>query len=703
MVRSNTPSAQDSLHQRPGRGRAAPRSRLGCATCKRRHVRCDEAYPSCQPCYRLQLQCYYPHRSKRAPGPPKHRTLLPSPNVSGPSFINPSNTCISGFSGPNRQSSFVCLREGHEDVDELNSFSWSESNLATDIITLYNNWEGELGAFGSPKSLLCNIGQSNGDRDLIAGSSVPMISELSDLGTSNDAATLWRAVIGSPHVSSTASTHTDDQFHLDNLMASEASEDKQSLKVFGKIIQPPAAMLMGGIKKWRHLQQYLMNLASQNEVVMGALLGLDRLLEWDSMRDSSMTRHDIQDHIRDSFNTTTCAIQQDLSQVQYNSISSKMDDWLAAIFLLAWTHVLRDRAEHDSGCLFPTELAETIITCSHDWNWYSRQLLSWFNSLDSKASHMSGPTLLSSRALQVVSQYPIQIISCDYEESKYRRDSLGEDEDFQLLSQNPLSAVSEHGDSGIIVPARSPCDIKEIILRSILQPAAEWYLKTQAYCRQISSLDKHHCNRFTPDAEMKVSLEGKRIHGRLWDLWAQCPSVTSLSTAELSMSVAPDVAMRVREVSGIYLASFWILFVYLHRICWWHLPHTKAVTGALEKTWEHMKNSYGESDDRIQEKTVHPALMWPVFLFGAECKTVEHRTWAIEQLKALGKERPVLMSEAQCLENLPAFRISHGATRNAKRAALLLEALIQKQEETNCRVDERDLSMDMFNCYFSIV
>ncbi|SCN91481.1 related to monophenol monooxygenase [Fusarium fujikuroi] len=482
-----------------------------------------------------------------------------------------------------------------------------------------------------------------------------MISELSDLGTFNDAATLWRAAIGSPHVSSTASTHTDDQFHLDNLMASESLEDNQSLKVFGKIMQPPAAMLMGGIKKWRHLQQYLMNLASQNEVVMGALLGLDKLLEWDSMRDSSTTRHDIQDHIRDSFNTTTCAIQQDLAQVQYNSISSKMDDWLAAIFLLAWTHVLRDRAEHDSGCLFPTELAETIITCSHDWNWYSRQLLSWFNSLDSKASHMSGPTLLSSRALQVVSQYPIQIISCDYEESKYRRDSLGEDEDFQLLSQNPLSAVSEHGDSGIIVPARSPCDIKEIILRSILQPAAEWYLKTQAYCRQISSLDKHHCNRFTPDAEMKVSLEGKRIHGRLWDLWAQRPSVTSLTTAELSMSVAPDVAMRVREVSSIYLASFWILFVYLHRICWWHLPHTKAVTGALEKTWEHMKNSYGESDDRIQEKTVHPALMWPVFLFGAECKTVEHRTWAIEQLKALGKERPVLKSEAQCLENLPAF------------------------------------------------
>ncbi|KAF5537608.1 C6 finger domain-containing protein [Fusarium mexicanum] len=646
----------------------------------------------------LLLQCYYPHRSKRAPGAPKHRTLLPSPSA-----LESSNARVIGFSLADREGSFASVRDGNDDVPEFHSFSWSDSDMTTDMTTLCNNWEGEFQAFGSSTPLSCSMSRPNGDLDVIPGSSGPMMSEFSDPGPSNDAATLWRAVIGSTPVPGTTSTQIDDQFQLDSLIPSESLDDKQSLKVFGKIMQPPAAMLMGGIKKWRHLQQYLMNLASQNDVVMSALLGLDKVLEWDSVRDSIVVSHDIQDIIMNSFYTTTCAIQQDLSQVKCSKVSSNMDDWLAAIFLLAWTHVLRDRVEYDSGCLFPTELADTIITYSHDWNWYSRQLLSWFNSLDSKASHLSGPTLLSSKALQVVSQYPIQIISCDYEESKYRRDSLGEDEDFQLLSQSPLSEVSEHGDSGIIVPAKSLCDVKEIILRAILQPAAEWYLKTQAYCRQISSLDKHHCNRFTPDAEIKISLEGKRIHSRLWDLWAQCPSVISLSTAELSMSVAPDVAMRVQEVSNVYLASFWILFVYLHRICWWHLPHTEAVTGALEKTWEHMKNSYGESDARMEEKTVHPSLMWPIFIFGAECKAGEQRIWAIQQLKALGKARPVLKSEAQSLENLPAFRISHGATRNAKRAALLLEALTRKQDETNCRVDERDLAMDIFNCYFSIV
>ncbi|EXL68033.1 hypothetical protein FOPG_15879 [Fusarium oxysporum f. sp. conglutinans race 2 54008] len=182
---------------------------------------------------------------------------------------------------------------------------------------------------------------------------------------------------------------------------------------------------------------------------------------------------------------------------------------------------------------------------------------------------------------------------------------------------------------------------------------------------------------------MKVALEGKRIDSKLWDLWAQCPSVISLSTAELSMSVAPDVATRVQEVSSVYLASFWILFVYLHRVCWWHVPHTEAVKDALEKTWEHMKNSYGEPDKKIQQKTVQPALMWPVFLFGAECEADEHCSRAIEQLKALGRARPVLKSQSQNLETLPAFHISHGATRNTKRAALLLEALTRKQAEKN--------------------
>jgi hypothetical protein len=202
---------------------------------------------------------------------------------------------------------------------------------------------------------------------------------------------------------------------------------------------------------------------------------------------------------------------------------------------------------------------------------------------------------------------------------------------------------------------------------------------------------------------MKVALEGEQIQSKLWDLWAQCPSVICLSTPELSTSVAPDVAAKIYEVLSVYLASFWILFVYLHRVCWWHLPLTEAVTGAVDRTWQHMKDSCGEADKKDLEKTVLPALMWPLFLFGAECKTDECRNWAVDQLKALGGARPGLISQNQCLEILPSFYIGHYATRNGKRAALLLEVLIRKQEEMNCRVDDGDLAMDTFGCSFSLI
>ncbi|KAF4969433.1 hypothetical protein FSARC_3364 [Fusarium sarcochroum] len=595
-------------------------------------------------------------------------------------------------------------------ASQFDSFSWcdSMSNGIDNLIPeLDSSWAGEFQAFGSPKSILPNLDTSDSNLDMAMGIELQAPSEHSGTETSFNDTTFWEA-----HVSKEATGNSVQRVQYCSAQGmlpipnshdeTQVSQHEFSLKVFERIMQPPAAMLMGGIKKWRNLQRYLVDLGSHNKAVMHALLCLDKILEWDSLNDSKGPTEQLQGNTQNSFKNATRMIQESLSSTPCDE-NDKMDEWLATTFLLAWIQVLRDSVEQDSKSLFPSELADIIITSSYDWNWYSRQLLSWFNSLDSKASHLSGPALLSAKSLKVVSRYPIQIISCDYEESKGRQDSLDDGQEFRAMSASTASGVSEHGDSAIIVPALSSCDVKEIVLRAILQPAAEWYLETQAYCRQISALDKHHQKRFTPDTEIKVALAGKRLHNKLWDLWAQRPSAISLTSAELSKSVAPDVAARLQEISSVYLASFWILFVYLHRVCWWHLSHTGAVSGALEETWKHMQNSYGEEDKNSQQKTVHPALMWPVFLFGAECKDEVRRSWAIGQLQALSRVRPVLKSEEKNQDTLPAFRMSQGATRNAKRAALLLEALIKKQDEAKCRVDDRDLAMDMFGCYFSIV
>lgn len=79
-----------------------------------------------------------------------------------------------------------------------------------------------------------------------------------------------------------------------------------------------------------------------------------------------------------------------------------------------------------------------------------------------------------------------------------------------------------------MVPTLTMVDVKEIVLRAIFQPAAEWYLQTRAYFRRIGSLDKHRRSIFTPDDELEVALVTKRFQAELWDLWAQRSSTISL-------------------------------------------------------------------------------------------------------------------------------------------------------------------------------
>ena len=63
----------------------------------------------------------------------------------------------------------------------------------------------------------------------------------------------------------------------------------------------------------------------------------------------------------------------------------------------------------------------------------------------------------------------------------------------------------------------------------------------------------------------------------------------------------------------------------------------------------------------------------------------------------------MLRDEEVDQDALPPFKMSAGATRNARRAAKLLTELIKEQKSSKSRVDDRDLSMKLFGCYFSIV
>jgi hypothetical protein len=485
---------------------------------------------------------------------------------------------------------------------------------------------------------------------------------------------------------------------LASLAPSEVTAHK--IDFFRRIVQPPAAILIGGFERWRRLQRYLCKMSQQFPAVQSALFCvIDVLMLEESSQSPGSAGQEFTESI---FRLHSAACEEIRMRVAKNgdTRSRTREPMLAAIFLLAWFEVIRD--QDDRSSLFPRDLADLIINDDFTWNGYSKQLLSWLNTLDSKASHLGGQHLLTPKSLAVVAHFPTKITSSV---EGTQSDATKNEEDSELSGSELSPGSSHHSPEYADTHTGSLRlgQVKHVMLNTILQPALEWYLSSQGYCRRISAHDKHHRGRFTSDDEYEVVVACKQLEAELFELWDSRPSVMSLTTEQLEKVVSTDLAIRLEEIFSVYLASFWVLFVYLHRVSWWHLPHSALARRALDEVWKHMQRAYGEEVNGPLHKVIHPSLLWPLFLYGTECPDTLQRTWAIEQLEALGEAKPILQSERAGPETLPPFRLSSGATRNAKRAASLLRELIKEQDKTQSRVDDRDLSMKLFGCYFSIV
>lgn len=89
----------------------------------------------------------------------------------------------------------------------------------------------------------------------------------------------------------------------------------------------------------------------------------------------------------------------------------------------------------------------------------------------------------------------------------------------------------------------------------------------------------------------------------------------SLTVEQLREVVSVDLATQFEEIFSVYLASFWILFVYLHRVSWWHLKHSDIVQRALSEVWRTMQQVYGGSHRRDNEKGCTPFFIMASFPF----------------------------------------------------------------------------------------
>ncbi|KAK4169690.1 hypothetical protein QBC43DRAFT_37339 [Cladorrhinum sp. PSN259] len=116
-----------SLDHRPRATRASvPKVRSGCITCKRRHVKCDEAKPACQRCLKWQGFCdgYKPAESKSPKGGKQRRSSTSSRSERGDS------TPASGSES----------QESQNDTSIQDNFSQSPFETSELESVYVNNW-----------------------------------------------------------------------------------------------------------------------------------------------------------------------------------------------------------------------------------------------------------------------------------------------------------------------------------------------------------------------------------------------------------------------------------------------------------------------------------------------------------------------------------------------------------------------------------
>lgn len=685
-------------------GRSAPRSRLGCVTCKQRRVRCDEAHPVCGHCRRLQLECRY--QAPKA-GQQRRRRAQTNTHEAGEDEDDPLGVPLPPTSGLLNieqplpaDIDHLLLRRGGRQRSQQNG---QQHNAARNQLALPDTAAPDLWAYSYTRSGHItptgngNINVNNSQPftparrydffDVFADLDTSWAGEYScvvlymQTPTALDTLAVAAESLPEPPLSTLAiasgtdispalTIHPAPNTGGSNNDTSTDGDVEHLMKQFHQIVQPPAAILIGGFERWRRLQNYLCKLGDKSRAVRSALSCFIELLVIDDGDSDQQNREKRMQRILERHSTACQEIEAKLGNRTESDAAplrpKTREHFLTAIFLLSWFKVVRD--QDDNARLFPRHLAERVITSAYStssWSRYSQQLLSWLNTLDSKAAHMGRDTLLSPKSPEAVAHLSIHITS-SLDESGVTKDNkktTNDDDDSELSPVDDMSpsststgvshdkqldrqeAKEAQAESQPRWPSLGPVEVKQILLRTVLQPALEWYLTSQSYCRRISAHDKHHRQRFTSEDEYEVILAGKQLEAELFELWDDRPTVMSLTANQLRAVVAADLAKRLETIFSVYLASFWILFVHFHRISRWHLPHSALARRALAEVWQHMQRAYGEEipgPGSTMRKVIHPSLLWPVFLFGSECTDPAQAQWSVEQLEALGEAKPVL-------------------------------------------------------------
>ncbi|KAJ5278667.1 transcriptional regulator family: Fungal Specific TF [Penicillium angulare] len=703
-------SPGNTVDVRPGQkrrlGRSAPRSRSGCAICKKRKVRCDEGLPTCANCTRLGAECHY----QRVP--PRKRLQAERPSSIPASFDNLCNGSHE-YSPMPRDAGNV---DQSMDIDlDLNS-TLDNSTLDPDNNGLFFDFDAfsrnALDLWCSPSTLLPeslltldydtsavdnsfndgpdidaslnrnvarNVGREEGSRVVENPQYGNGASQKVSISPrpENDA-NLLRDIV--PNFNRMATTILAPRANGESGADDSITRRSDALgRYFHESVFVPAVTSIDNAS-WRTLCGQILVMARRSSIISSSVVALSQL---HFNKFGSNAERKESHALRNGQNLTSYlyifakeTLIEGLEEQRKTNSRSLHRELFIGLFLLTCFEFID---KEDIQRSHQIEWADYLLQNIDQTDTMQQQILKWLVLCDMKLVIFGGNGILTRQ------RAPISLVPSAPTDSAQAEHTIQQD----TINEDPLSPPRgrlKHArlHQGLSASSYSGSPVS-LLKESILRDVIHFYHLSQQFLRRIAMLDRHRRPRGSLEDEKEVTASANKIINDLHQLWHTRPAIMSCELKHLQELLQDHHARDIFRLLCVTRASFWSNFCYLYRAAWWNHSIQEDEMLAASDTWVALRQSVEQPvelpTDSVGDVNVNEELpistvaMWTLFTYATECTDPAKVAWCIAKLRQLDSIERNFGSAGEY------------ASIHAGKAARLLQEVTDRQTTKACRID----------------
>ncbi|KFZ14786.1 hypothetical protein V502_05896 [Pseudogymnoascus sp. VKM F-4520 (FW-2644)] len=361
---SETASASGS-----GPSRRLPRSKIGCLTCRRRRVRCNEQKPRCSHCERLNLECLW---RPIAPISANHRQHTPQGGTDQRTWV-----CSDGGQSTGTPSTFIRNNNNFATVNSDFNDTFSYANFMWDhelqrSMVQDGSWHdfGISSAGGVTEGIMAEasrpVEQSSGLSNRPEINHERIVPNLDPTGADTSLIMAWNDLGGDE----------------------DASEEGILKDYFAQTVVPPIIAQVETQSKWSSTRQILLTMSTNSSMVHYAILAFSDLL-----MKRTQTAHNLSRHRYYKLAKTELLRARKEQLLGKDAASpASFDDMLAVLFFLSYIDLLESRiANAHENLKEAYSIFQQISNVQS--RTVTRRLISWIRLLDARAATTGGEGL----------------------------------------------------------------------------------------------------------------------------------------------------------------------------------------------------------------------------------------------------------------------------------------------------------------------